>query len=50
MLCEGVGVDQKVVEVDDKEFVQEIAEGVIHIVLEGTRCITQAEQHHYVFE
>jgi len=34
VLCEGVGVDQKVVEVDNEEFVQEFAEGVIHIVLE----------------
>ena len=50
MLCEGVGVDQKVVEVDDKEFVQEIAEGVVHIVLEGTRRIAQAERHHRIFE
>jgi len=36
---EGIGVDKHVVKVDNEELVKEVMEGVVHIMLEGTRCI-----------
>ena len=46
----GVGVDEDVVEVDDAEDVEVLAEGVVHEVLEGCRSVGEAEGHDGVFE
>ena len=50
VFCEGIGVDKDVVQVDNEELVKEVMEGVIHIMLEGTRCIAQVEGHDCIFK
>jgi len=50
MFHEGIGVDKHVVKVDNEELVKEVTEGIIHIMLEGTRRIAQAEGHDRIFE
>ena len=40
MFFEGIGIDQKVVEVDDEELVEVFAELVVYEVLEGSRSVT----------
>src|ERR1700687_528337 len=50
MFCEVVRVDQKVVEVDNEELVEEFAEGVIHVMLKRTRSVAEAEGHYCILE
>jgi len=50
VFCEGIGVDKDVVQVDNEELVKEVMEGVIHIMLEGTQRIAQAEGHDCIFK
>ena len=45
MFFESIGVDQEVVEVDDKEFIEIFAELVIHKVLERSGGVTQSKGH-----
>jgi hypothetical protein len=50
VLLQGVGVDKEVIEVDHQEFVEELVEGVIHVVLERSGSIAKAEGHDSVLE
>lgn len=45
-----VGVDQEVIEVGGEELVEEIAERIVHEVLEGAWGIAEAERHNLVLE
>jgi hypothetical protein len=50
MLCEGVGIDKEVVEINHEEFVEEVSKGIVHVVLEGPRGATKPKGHHCVLE
>ena len=45
----GVRVDQKVVQVDDQEFVKEVSESIVHVMLEGPWHTTQPNRHYNIF-
>jgi hypothetical protein len=50
MFFEGIRVDEEVVQVYDEELVEEIAEGIVHVVLKSTRGITQPKGHDCVLK
>ena len=43
-------VDKNIVKVDNYTNIEHICEDVVHEVLEGSRCIGQAEGHHHPLE
>ena len=46
---QSIGIDQEIVEVNDKEFIEIFAELVVHKVLECSGGITQSKGHDVLF-
>src|SRR3981189_3863617 len=49
VFCQRVRVDQEVVQVDDQEFVKEVSEGIVHVMLEGPWRTAQPKRHYSIF-
>src|SRR3981189_2480293 len=49
VFCQRVRVDQKVIQVDDQEFVKEVSEDIVHVMLEGPWRTAQFKRHYNIF-
>jgi hypothetical protein len=49
MFRQVVRVDEQVVKIYDEEFVEEVSEGVIHVVLKGPRGVAESKGHDGIF-
>src|SRR5579859_4854345 len=50
MFFEGIRIDEEVIQVYDEELVEEITEGIIHVVLKSTHGIIQPKGHDCVLK
>ena len=50
MFFEGIRIDKEVIQVYDEELVEEIMEGIVHVVLKSTWDITQPKGHDCVLK
>ena len=50
MLLAGFTKDKDIIKVDDIDSIKEPGEGLINISLKGSRGISKAKGHHYIFK